>query len=186
MNKKPWRSVESEVLADGPVKIVHERLKTPEGDILDYYYQPRKTQVVFVLPLTENGTVLMIEQYRHPTGGFLLEIPAGKVEKGEDLASAARRELLEETGARAGELVPLPSFYPQPSFNAAIFNPFLAFNVTVVSEQQLESGELLKVVELPLPEVYRLLARGEIRDASSALTLHYAKAELARRGLSVD
>ena len=182
MKELPWEVLESEALADEPVRIVHERVRTHTGAVLDYYYQPKPIQVVFTLPLTPRKTALMIRQYRHPTREFLLEVPAGKVDPGEDIEAAARRELLEEVGAEAGRLVAFPAFYPQPSFNAAVFNPFLALESRVVRPAELESGELLETVELPLTEVYRLLETGSIKDASTALTLFYARPWLREHG----
>ena len=182
MKEIPWEVLETKALADEPVKIVHERLRTHTGAVLDYYYQPKPIQVIFALPLTEAGEALLIKQYRHPTRRFLLEVPAGKADPGESLETAVRRELMEEIGAEAGELVGFPSFYPQPSFNAAIFNPFLALNSRIVSEPQLESGELIETVKMPICQAYDLLAGGQIADASTALTLFYARPWLDEHG----
>ncbi|WP_457631227.1 NUDIX domain-containing protein [Oceanithermus sp.] len=183
MADSPWEVLESEDLAEEPVRIVHERLRTHTGAVLDYYYQPKPIQVVFVLPLTADGQALMIRQYRHPTRRFLLEVPAGKVDAGEELEAAVRRELLEEVGAEAGELVRFPAFYPQPSFNAAVFNPFLALDARVVGPPRLESGELIETVTMPICRVYELLSAGQIADASTALTLFYSRPWLEAHGL---
>lgn len=72
---------------------------------------------------------------------------------------------------------------PQPSFNAAVFHPFLALDARVVAPPELEGGELIEPLELPLTEVYALLDRGGIEDASTALTLFYARPWLIARGL---
>ncbi|WP_293169972.1 NUDIX hydrolase [Oceanithermus sp.] len=183
MDESPWEILETEALAEHPVKIVHERLRTHTGAVLDYYYQPRPIRVIFALPITAAGTALMIRQYRHPTRRFLLEVPAGKVDAGEALEDAVRRELLEEIGAEVGELVRFPAFYPQPSFNAAVFHPFAALDARRTQEPRLESGEMIETVELPLAEVYGLLESGGIEDASTALTLFYARPWLERLGL---
>ena len=182
MDESPWEILETVALAEHPVKIVHERLRTHTGAVLDYYYQPRQIQVIFALPVTAEGSALMIRQYRHPTRRFLLEVPAGKVDPGETLEEAVQRELREEIGAQAGKLIKFPPFYPQPSFNAAVFNPFLALDCRVVGEPQLENGELIEKVELPICEVYDLLSQGKIVDASTALTLFYARPWLEENG----
>lgn len=182
MDDRPWKILETRVLAEEPVRIVHERLLTQTGAVLNYYYQPRETRVVFVLPITPSRTAVLIRQYRHPTRRRLIEVPAGKVDPGESLEQAVRRELREEVGAEVGELVEFPAFYPQPSFNAAIFHPFLALDARRVGEPQLESGELIEPLELPLAEVYELLDDGAVEDASTALTLFYARPWLEARG----
>ncbi|RTH38298.1 ADP-ribose pyrophosphatase, partial [Thermus scotoductus] len=76
-------------------------------------------------------------------------------------------------------------FHPQPSFTAVVFHPFLALEAEVVARPALEDGELLETVELSLKEVYRLLETGEIQDASTALTLFYARPYLKAEGLLV-
>ncbi|SDF03666.1 ADP-ribose pyrophosphatase [Thermus arciformis] len=179
----PWERLALEELLTEPVRLVRERLRTHTGKELTYIYRPGPVAASFVLPVTERATALLVRQYRHPTGKFLLEIPAGKVDAGETPEEAARRELLEEVGARAREVLPLPPFHPQPSFTAVVFHPFLALGAEVVAEPHLEDGELLEPVELPLRELYALLERGRVEDASTALTLFYARPHLERLGL---
>ncbi|GAA6733893.1 NUDIX hydrolase [Thermus oshimai] len=179
----PWERLELEELLSEPVRLVRERVRTHTGRELTYIYRPGPVAASFVLPVTPRGTGLFIRQYRHPTGKFLLEVPAGKVDAGESPEEAARRELLEEVGAEAGGLIPLPPFHPQPSFTAVVFHPFLALEARVVAEPRLEDGELLEVVELPLKEAYALLEGGEIQDASTALTLFYARPHLLKLDL---
>ncbi|AFH39076.1 ADP-ribose pyrophosphatase [Thermus parvatiensis] len=179
----PWERILLEEILSEPVRLVKERVRTHTGRELTYVYRPGPVAASFVLPVTERGTALLVRQYRHPTGKFLLEVPAGKVDEGETPEEAARRELREEVGAEAETLIPLPSFHPQPSFTAVVFHPFLALKSRVVAPPTLEEGELLESLELPLTEVYALLAKGEIQDASTALTLFYAEPHLKRLGL---
>ncbi|GGN06229.1 ADP-ribose pyrophosphatase [Thermus composti] len=179
----PWERLALEEILSEPVRLVRERLRTHTGKELTYIYRPGPVAASFVLPVTGKRTALLIRQYRHPTGKFLLEVPAGKVDPGETPEGAARRELLEEVGARAEEVIPLPPFHPQPSFTAVVFHPFLALGAEVVAEPRLEDGELLETLELPLREVYALLEAGEIQDAATALTLFYARPHLLDRGL---
>ncbi|HAR68618.1 MAG TPA: NUDIX hydrolase [Thermus scotoductus] len=181
----PWKRLELEEILSEPVRLVRERLRTHTGKELTYIYRPGPVAASFVLPVTDKATALLIRQYRHPTGKFLLEIPAGKVDPGETPLEAAQRELLEEVGAEARRFFPLPSFHPQPSFTAVVFHPFLALEAEVVGRPALEDGELLETVELSLKEVYRLLETGEIQDASTALTLFYARPYLKAEGLLV-
>jgi len=119
---------------------------------------------VGVIPLTEERAVVLVKQFRHGTRSFSLEIPGGLVE-GDDPSAAARRELLEETGYEAGELELLGVLRPQPAiFNNRYFL-FLAQDVKRVSSPSLDEGEDIEVVEVPLEEVYRRMAEGEIDHA---------------------
>lgn len=179
---RPWERLFLEEILSEPVRLVRERVRTHTGKELTYIYRPGPVAASFVLPVTERATALLIRQYRHPTGKFLLEIPAGKVDPGESPEAAARRELLEEVGAAAEEMVALPPFHPQPSFTAVVFHPFLALKARVVGTPRLEDGELLEPLEVPLPELYALLEKGQVEDASTALTLFYARPHLEKRG----
>ncbi len=172
---KPWKRLSIEDLVTSPVRIVRERLLTHGGAEITYIYRPGPVEAVFVLPVTERKTAFFVHQYRHPTGKFLLEVPAGKVDDGEAPEDAARRELREEVGAEVGRLIALPPFHPQPSFNAVVFRPFLALKAVQVDEPHLEAAELLKPVELSLAEAYKKLETGKIEDAATALTLFYAR-----------
>nr|WP_301336597.1 NUDIX hydrolase [Thermus scotoductus] len=103
----PWERIELEEILTEPVRLVKERVRTHTGKELTYIYRPGPVAASFVLPVTPRATALLIRQYRHPTGKFLLEIPAGKVDPGENPLEAAQRELMEEVGARAGRFLAL-------------------------------------------------------------------------------
>jgi len=180
---KPWKRLALEELVKEPVRIVKERLRTHTGEEITYIYRPGPVEAVFVLPVSEKKTAWMIKQYRHPTGKFLLEVPAGKEDEGETAEEAARRELLEEVGASVETLIPLPPFHPQPSFNAVVFRPYLALGAQKTQAPTPERSELITPIELPLQELYRMLESGAIEDGATALTLFYARPELTRRGL---
>lgn len=182
----PWVSISSQDLLSEPVRIVRERLRTQQGHEITYIYRPGPAKAVFVLPITTSGQVLLVHQYRHPTGGFLLELPAGKVEQDETPRRAAERELLEEVGAEADDWVSLPFFRPQPSFTAVVFYPFIAFSCHVTKVPRLEEGELLEPRPTPLEQVYHLLREGRIEDAASSLTLFHALPILKERSLVPD
>ncbi|MGH2398446.1 MAG: NUDIX domain-containing protein [bacterium] len=124
---------------------------------------------VAVVPLIAEGDVILVRQYRGATGGTLLEIPAGTLEKGEDVEHALQRELAEEIGMRAGRVQHLASFYPSPGFLTEIVNVYLATDLT---PHRLEAEEEdLEVLRLPLREARAMVDRGEIRDAKSIIGL---------------
>ncbi|MCL4454887.1 MAG: NUDIX hydrolase [Deinococcus sp.] len=179
----PWESLEVEQILDYPVRLVRERLRTHTGKELTYIYRPGPVEAVFILPVTVKRTALLIRQYRHPTGKFLLEVPAGKVDESESPENAARRELLEEVGAQVSQVNPLVTFHPQPSFTAVVFHSFVGFAAEVVQAVAHEEGELIETIEMPLGEIYELLDSGQIEDAPTALTLFYARPKLIERGL---
>jgi ADP-ribose pyrophosphatase len=123
-----------------------------------------------VVPLKSDGTVVLIRQFRHAAGGFIYEIPAGKLYPGEDPTVCARRELEEEIGYRAGTLELLSSIFTAPGFTDEVIHIYKATGLSV-GRQQLDRDEVLEVVEMSLPEAIRMIKNGEIRDAKSIVGL---------------
>ena len=119
-----------------------------------------------VVPLTTRGSVLLIRQFRHAAGGFIIEVPAGKLDAGESPETCARRELEEEAGVQAGELVRLGSILTTPGFTDEVIHLFLARDLAA-STQALEADEVLTVEEVDLARAVAMCVDGELRDAKS-------------------
>lgn len=179
---QPWQTLASREAVPPPRSVLIDRVRTHGGAELDYTYRPRGPRAVFILPVTADGQVALIRQYRYPLRATILEVVAGGVERGEEPLEAAQRELAEEVGGVAQEWVTLPGFYPQPSISGVVFYPLLALGVQL-GEARPEASELIERQIVPLAEAYRRLMAGEILDASSSLTLFHARPELERRGL---
>lgn len=118
----------------------------------------------------EDGKVLLVRQFRYAYGSEIYEIPAGKLNAGEDPAVAAARELKEETGV-AADLRPFVKIYPTPGYTDEIIHIFLAENSTR-SGQKLDKGEFLNVVYMPLGEVVSKIESGEICDAKTVVAIY--------------
>ncbi len=125
---------------------------------------------VGVLPLHDDGTVTLIRQLRPAVGGTLLEIPAGRLRSGEDPAACGRREMAEETGLSARELIPLGYFYPSPGVFDEVIHLFLGAGLSQ-GKSDPEHYEEIETVRLPLAEAVRLAAEGEIRDGKTIAAL---------------
>jgi ADP-ribose pyrophosphatase len=123
-----------------------------------------------VVPLKDDGTVVLIRQFRHAAGGFIYEIPAGKLHPGEDPTACAARELEEEIGYRAGRFELLSSIFTAPGFTDEVIHVYKATGLTA-GRQQLDRDEVLEVIELPLSEAISLIETGTIRDAKSIVGL---------------
>ncbi len=126
---------------------------------------------VGIVPLTENGTVLMVKQFRYPMQTVTLEIPAGKLEAGEDPATCGMRELREETGRTCRSLESLGTIYPTPAYDTEVIHIYLAQGLSVPQEQALDEGEFLDVVEIPLEKAIQLVMAGEVPDAKTQIAL---------------
>lgn len=123
-----------------------------------------------VVPLKEDGTVILIRQFRHAAGGFIYEIPAGKLHPGEDPKACAARELEEEIGYRAGSLELLSSIFTAPGFTDEVIHIYKATAMTK-GRQHLDRDEVLEVVEMPLQEAMAMIRVGTIRDAKTMVGL---------------
>lgn len=123
-----------------------------------------------VVPLKDDGTVILIKQFRHAAGGFIYEIPAGKLHPGEDPTACAARELEEEVGYRPGKLELLSSIFTAPGFTDEVIHVYKATGLTI-GRQQLDRDEVLDVIEMPLLEAIRMIETGAIRDAKSIVGL---------------
>ena len=134
-----------------------------------------------VVPLREDGRVLLIHQFRHAVGGYLYEVPAGTLSPGETPEACARREVEEEVGHRAGRLESLGSIVTAPGFCNEVIHLFLATELTV-TKQSLDHDEVLRVVEMGFDEAMAKIQDNTIRDAKSiaALCLAHERAKRLR------
>ncbi|OME70520.1 ADP-ribose pyrophosphatase [Paenibacillus odorifer] len=125
---------------------------------------------VAVLALN-NNKMLVVEQYRQPMQRTEVEIPAGKLDKGEDPLVAAGRELHEETGFHSGDLKLLKSFYTSPGFADEIIHLYVTTNAKP-GDMSLDEDEFLEVSELTLEEAYQYMADGRIADAKTMMAVY--------------
>ncbi len=123
-----------------------------------------------VVPLKEDGRVILIRQLRHAIGGFIYEIPAGKLDPQEDPKDCAARELEEEVGYRAGSLELLTSIWTAPGFTDEVIHIFQGTNLQI-GTQNLDQDEVLEIVEWPLEEAMAKIQDGTIRDAKTIIGL---------------
>ncbi len=124
-----------------------------------------------VIPLFDDGTVLIERQYRYPVGRVMIEIPAGKLNyKGEDPLEATKRELREETGAIAQRYTYLGEFIGSPALIDEKIQMYLAEGLSF-GERCLDKDEFLEVERMPLKELYDMVMRGEIADAKTQVAV---------------
>ena len=153
-------------------KIVHlvvERVTLPNGHTttLEIVHHPGAAAVV---PFLSPDEVLLVRQYRHATGGYLLEVPAGKLDPGEIPEACAMRETEEETGYRPGRLERLGAILTTPGFTDEVIHLFAAYDLDR-TQVRTEDDEVLSVERLPFAEAVARVDRGEIRDAKSVCAL---------------
>jgi len=118
------------------------------------------------LPLNDDGTVTVVRQYRYPFGRVLTEIPAGKLEQGEDPRKAIVRELEEEIGAKAAELIDLGCVYTSPGITQEVLYLYLARGLTY-GECCPDEDEFLEIDRVPFEDLLQQVMNGEIKDAKT-------------------
>ena len=123
-----------------------------------------------VVPLKEDGKVVLIRQLRHAASGFIYEIPAGKLDPHEDPKDCAARELEEEVGYRAGSFELLTSILTAPGFTDEVIHIYQGTKLEA-GKQQLDQDEILEIVEWPLEEAMSRILDGTIRDAKTIIGL---------------
>lgn len=123
-----------------------------------------------VVPIKDDGTVVLIRQFRHAAGGFIYEIPAGKLSPGEDPLHCAARELEEEVGYRASSFELLSSIFTAPGFADEVIHVYKATGLTT-GRQQLDRDEVLEIVEMPLHLAIERILDGTIRDGKTIVGL---------------
>jgi ADP-ribose pyrophosphatase len=133
-----------------------------------------------VVPVKDDGTVVLIRQFRHAAGGFIYEIPAGKLASGEDPLHCASRELEEEVGYRASTFELLSSIFTAPGFADEVIHVYKATGLTK-GRQHLDRDEVLDVIEMPLSEAITKIEDGTIRDGKTIVGLQAVYIKVQRR-----
>ena len=182
---RSWDRVGSRPCGDYSVFAVREdRSRSPRTGQVHPFYVLESADWVNCLPVTADGNLVCIRQYRHGTQSVALEIPGGLVDQGEAPEAAARREMREETGYVAEEIVHLGTMRPNPAIlnNACHF--YMGRHATRRHGQQLDSAEDIEVVLISLAEIPQMVSAGEITHGISLAGLFYL--DLHRRGIRPD
>ncbi len=158
------------------VNVRRDKARLPNGKIVNREVVEHPGGVA-VLPLDDQGNITMVRQYRYPGQQLMLEIPAGKLEPGEDPADCGRRELHEEVGFTAGRYELLCTMDPSPGYCAEKLHLYLARQLTYIGLQP-DDDEFLDIVKLPFADVVAQVCRGELSDAKTALAVLLTQAKL--------
>lgn len=168
------KTMKSEKIYEG--KIVNLRIDTVE--LPDKKYSKREIiehpGSVGIIPIKEDGTVILVEQFRKPIEKSLLEIPAGKIEINEEPKETALRELVEETGYIANKMEYISEFYTSPGFSNEKIYLFLATELEFDKENPGED-EYIDIKKVKIEDLINMINRGEIIDSKTIIGIFYAE-----------
>jgi ADP-ribose pyrophosphatase len=167
--KKFEETIQTNKVYQGRILNVYANLVNIEGEQGQREFIEH-TGGVCICGLDSNNHVLVVEQYRYGAQKFLLELPAGKLGRGEDPNHCAQREFLEETGYKALSFDFIGHIYPTPAYNSERISCYLASDLEFVA-QNLDEGEHLDVKKVPLSTLKTMVLNGEIEDAKSAYVI---------------
>ena len=160
----------SKLLYDGKIlKLRFDTVMLPDGQLSTREIVEHPGAVAIV-PITEDGRIIMVRQYRHAVGALMLEIPAGKLDPGEDPLTCAYRELEEETGYSAGSLQYLSSVYTTPGFTNEKIHLYVAGQLSK-TRQRTDDDEFIKVEIYTCEQLRSLIDQGIVCDAKTMLAL---------------
>jgi ADP-ribose pyrophosphatase len=173
--------ISSKKLLDTPIfKVTWDHALDPGGfEIKRAIVQHEGSAVV--MPVDERGRVLLVRQYRLPARRYLWELPAGRVDQGETVLKAARRELREETGYTAKKWTKLVSFYPSPGFLAEKMTIFLAEDLTEGKQEPMED-ERIEIDWVPSRKLDQWISESKVQDAKTMLGFFNWKRRASRTG----
>ncbi len=162
---KKWKSLESNVpYESGLFKLRIDKCELPDGRVMPRYYIFEFPDWTNILPLTPDGKVIMVEQYRHATGDIHLEIPGGSLSPNlkEDPQEAAERELLEETGYKGKRVELIGTHQPNPAIQNNRMHTYIAYDCEKISDVKFDPFEDLRTVYISKDELINKIMTGEI------------------------
>ena len=160
--------LDGEIAYDGKfLKVSRDRIQLPDGKISHREYI-RHPGAVVILPLFEDGRVLLERQFRYPNDRVFVEFPAGKIDPGEEHLACAKRELEEETGYTATDWRFVCTIHNAIAYSDEHLELFLAEDLSA-GEQKLDAGEFLETFSVTVPELLEMVRRGEITDVKTII-----------------
>jgi ADP-ribose pyrophosphatase len=177
---EPWETIDSrEVFVAEPwIRVSAERVRLPDGRVVDDYHQIRLMDFAMVFAQTADERVILERQYKHGLGKVTLTLPAGAIECGEQALAAAKRELLEETGYRAKEWQSMGAFVVSGNYGVSTAHMFLARQARLVAEP--DSGDLedMEIVLMSTAEIAEALRQGQVELISTVAAIALATSPL--------
>ena len=167
------KTLDSQRIYEGKIlNLRKDRVTTRDGE--SYREIVEHNGGAAVAAITDEGKIVMVRQYRKAFDGAILEVPAGKIEKGDDPFDTIKRELREETGYRAGKITFLTKMLPSVGYTQEVVHIYLAQELTP-GDTDLDDNEAIEVIEMDFQLVLDMVMRGEIKDAKTIIAILMTK-----------
>lgn len=164
------KTIESDLKFDGNIiKVKLDKIELPNGSRANREYVCHNGGAG-VLPVSKDGKIALVKQFRYPYKEVIYEIPAGKIDLGETAIDAVQRELFEEVGGKSDNIISLGIVYPSPGYTNEKIHIYLAVN-TIFGTQQLDDGEFLEVEFFDFDEVLDMIAKNIIKDSKTIIAV---------------
>lgn len=172
---EPWHKQDSEYIGDYRIfRIRADTSRSPRTGTTHRFFVLEAPDWINVIPVTPEGNVVLIHQFRHGVEEVMVEIPGGMVDEEDgDPAVSAARELREETGYEAEAIIPLGVVAPNPAFLDNRCFHFLAVNARRVADVQLDGAEDIAIEEMPLSAIPDLISQGRITHSLTVSAFHF-------------
>ncbi len=185
-----WKTVSRKWLNDFRIFNIYQVQREAANGISGTFYEVDAPNWVTIIPHITDKKLglcfLMVRQYRHGSNTITLEFPAGMVEKGEAAEFCAGRELLEETGYKAGYLEFIGEISPNPAFMNNTVSTYFADGLELIREQELDKHELIDVVPVPVKEVLASMGQGEYNNGIMMISLGFYLRRMNLVNMSLD
>ncbi|ADQ46215.1 NUDIX hydrolase [Caldicellulosiruptor kronotskyensis 2002] len=176
------KTIDSTLIYDGSfISLKVDKVLLPNGNISQRAIVLHSGAAV-VVPVDDENNVIFVKQFRKPIEKVIIELPAGKLDKDEDPLECAKRELEEETGYKASELIKLTEIYTTPGFSNEVIHVYLATGL-FKGEVHTDADEFVEVLKIKMNDAILMVKKGEIRDAKTIIGLLLANMYLQEQGL---
>ncbi|ADQ40835.1 NUDIX hydrolase [Caldicellulosiruptor acetigenus I77R1B] len=176
------KTIDSTLIYDGSfISLKVDKVLLPNGNISQRAIVLHSGAAV-VVPVDDENNVIFVKQFRKPIEKVIIELPAGKLDKDENPLECAKRELEEETGYKARELIKLTEIYTTPGFSNEVIHVYLATGL-YKGEAHTDADEFVEVLNIKMADAILMVKKGEIRDAKTIIGLLLANMYLQEQGL---
>lgn len=185
-NIQPWKTLSSSTALDERwFTVRRDTVQLPLGKVVDDYFVWESPHIAMVVPMTSEGDLVIVRQYRHAVGQILHQFPAGAVDKDETVEAAARREMREESGYQTTErLQHLGTIAPYSTKITGVTDIYLAPNATQTSTPEYDEQEETEVLTMSPENVLELCTNGELQQADFISAAYLALNALIKRAYS--